>query len=169
DVLFISVPRDDMTPEERLEFKETVMDMWMLEGVVDEDKVILVERTNVGDEGRGISTQFFRDTLELSLGRIDPKDCVARSLAGDIDAGTDEMTTLVLSSDAGNNFGQYEVMTNLLMDEFLRVQYLNRAILMNREDEKSVFIYIPRSGQVDLEDEIRHYYDMYEKQVLIKA
>ena len=161
DIFFIVVPEG----REKDEFKQEIMELWMLIGVVGEDDVRILPRTDSG--------KYRSIDLCTMIGEedVDPINTGIRCLTGGLDydrlSKARKLLQIDISPQAKTTLDQYEIFVNLLLFKGSDgIRYTPEGL---EEDADGRYIYIRKAAPVELEDEVRKYHYMYIKQVLIKA
>ena len=159
DKFMISLPASVVTEEEKAEFKRKIMELWMLDGVVDPEDIILLDRRDYTNGDLFMLAQrSFENVKKTNTG--------LRVILGDVDYTDENILQINLSPEAKTNINQYEVFVNLVLtkdkEELLRI--------IDGLDNKSgnLYIYLPKVEAVDLEAEVKNYH-RYVREILVKA
>ncbi|MBD3426391.1 MAG: hypothetical protein GF409_04065 [Candidatus Omnitrophica bacterium] len=160
DSFMIMAPESIRTLEEKNLFRDRIIEMWMLEGVISKQDVIILDRK---EEGYSNSDLFER------VRQVEPEADVSnvgiRVISGKLGYENRQLLQLDLAPEATNNFNQYEVFVNLLLTgEPGKLTGLAGVKAL----EGKLYIYLPEARPVDFEKELRVYYEKY-RQVLIRA
>ncbi|MFC1570832.1 hypothetical protein ACFL4E_03515, partial [Candidatus Omnitrophota bacterium] len=160
DTFYIVVPEG----KDKEEFKKEIMELWMLDGVVSEDNVIILDRQLTGYRTSDL-------LINLKEPEANQSNTGFRSLTSGLEyddlAKSMDLLQVEVPSGASSTLDQYEVFVNLtLMRDEDGIRYKPSGL---RRIRGSQYIYTRKAHPVDLEDEVRRYYYMYVKQVLIKA
>ncbi|HPN72544.1 MAG TPA: hypothetical protein PKZ41_00945, partial [Candidatus Omnitrophota bacterium] len=168
DKFFVVVPKGISKPD----FKKYLMELWMLDGVVNDSKVVILDRK---EEGYSVSELF--GLLEGSSAKVLPPTAhntgfryLGRGdmLKYDTNAGEEGLLCLGLSADAVSSMSQYEVLYNLIAAAKSGSGDYSLEGLTNVGERHFVYGF-PRATFIDIEHEIKRYYELYREEVLIKA
>ena len=166
DKFFIVAPKGVVTHKEKEDFKIKIMALWMLDGVISDKDVIILDRTDKGYRTSGLYAVLSEHNGEATKANTGFR-CLNGHLEYDGAARASNLLQVDLAENAKNNINQYEVFVNLLIsreegDENYLAPNLTR-------DKRGFYVYLPDAEVVDLEYEIRKYYDKYVKEVMVKA
>ena len=153
-------------------FKSFLMKIWMLEGVVKDSDVVILDRK---DEGYALSELYgILEGSSMKNNVPTPSNTGFRYLGrGNMlkydDVARDKgLLQLDISENAVSNVAQYEVLYNMIANVSSGRGGYNIEGLMNVRG--GYFVYgLPRATSIDLESEIRRYYELYRREMLIKA
>ena len=167
DKFYIIAPYENMTDSDKNNFKKQLMDLWMLDEIVHENDIIILDRK----EG-GYKTSDIYDMVNGAYEKVGKQNTGFRVICGELDydknSAENKLLQLELPEGAEHNRDQYEIFINLLssrggdFDNF----YLPSAVSCKRSN---LYIFMPTTLPVDLDREIRSYYERYKEEVLIKA
>lgn len=167
DKFFIVAPRAGMSVCEKDRFRKRVMDIWMLHGVVSVSDVVILDRK----ENAYTASELYNEARKTYEG-VGVDNAGFRVLAGkleyDTSAAAKEMLMLELGEGASTNMNQYEVFVNLMVfgdesyDEY-KVDGLKQSVGGRH------YIYMPSAMPVNIETEMRSYYERYVREVMVRA
>ena len=160
DRFFIVLPEG----KEKKAFKKEIMDLWMLDGVVSDDNVVILNRELVGYKTSDL-------LLSLEEPEANRENTGFRTLTSGLEyddlAKSMDLLQVDVPLGARSTLDQYEVFVNLiLMRDEDGIRYKPSGL---QKLEGGRYLYIRKAHPVDLEDEVRRYYFIYVRQVLIKA
>jgi len=139
----------------------------MLEGVVSDEDVHILERTDgawqTSDLYFELSKEVGKDIDFLNSGFR----CLNGELEYDLRAQALNLLQVDISREASSTINQYEILLNLLVSRANNDEEY-RAINL-KHGKFGYYIYEPDIRPVNLEKEIRKYYERYLSQVIIKA
>ena len=167
DCFFIMAPEGVSTADERERFRDRVMDLWMLEGVVSRDNVVILDRREGGYTTSEIFTMLtdkFGRTVKISNTGL---RCAGGKLEYDAEAEAKQLLQVDISEKAACNLDQYKVLVNLLFTRNRQGQAFQADGL--ERVRGALYLYMPAARAVDLEREVRSYYDRYRGEVLVRA
>ena len=158
---------------EEEEFKKEIMKLWMLEGVVSEEDVEILPATEIGyttaDVFTLLSTGGAVGMVPFNFGIR----CLTEGLEYDDISGIMDVLQIDIDPSSTSTLNQYEILVNFLFARRdakekgqSRVDYIPMELEMG---PKGNYIFVRNASPIDLEKEVRLYYDIYRKQVLIKA
>ncbi|MDP8298582.1 MAG: Glu/Leu/Phe/Val dehydrogenase dimerization domain-containing protein [Candidatus Tantalella remota] len=167
DRFFIVAPEGVVTDGEKAEFKSKLMDIWMLDGVISDGSMTILDRKNdayTASELHSLLAREFPDGASYVNSGV---RCVTGDLEYDGEAGKAGLIQVNMDSSASSNINQYEVLVNLVYSredghEGFATEGLERV-------GKGLYVYLPAARPVDLEREIRSYYERCLREVLIRA
>ncbi|MDP8299153.1 MAG: hypothetical protein P9L88_04545 [Candidatus Tantalella remota] len=166
DRFFVVAPDGVTSREEKKEFKKELIELWMLEGVVGEDDIILLDR-----RGKAYTAS---ELFALHVAEAPGADrrnsgfrCISGELEYDEEAAVNELVQVNLHPEAKSNINQYQVFVNLVMTKGKRAGL--HSNLLTPMGMGRLYMFLPKANPVDLENEIRHYYDRFMKEILVKA
>jgi hypothetical protein len=94
--------------------------------------------------------------------------CLNGQLDYDQESGEMKLLQINIAEDAKSTVNQYEVLVNLLFSrEEKDMGYRVPGLSLIKEG--GLYMYLPMARPVDLEKEVRNYYDRYVSEVLVKA
>lgn len=160
DRFMVMAPENVVTDAEKEEFRNKLMEMWMLEGVIDIEDVVILDHK---EEGYTNGELF--GTIRAALPAADVKNTGFRCIAGELGYDNDEILQVNLAPEANNNINQYEVFVNLLLTGEPG-KIAGHAEL--KAERGKLYIYLPQARPIDFEEEVRNYYEKY-REVLIRA
>ncbi|MBD3379605.1 MAG: radical SAM protein, partial [Candidatus Omnitrophica bacterium] len=168
DKFFIAAPRNVVTESEKAAFRHKVIELWMLEGIVEEDDLVVLPAK---DEPYG--TSEILNALKASVGQkavVEPSNAAVRCLAGELryDKAAEEkgVVQLNIAQNASSTVYTYRVLVNLLIHKGSRKIYIEKGL---RSIISGLFVFCPQITKIHLEDEIRRYYDRFVKEIAVKA
>ena len=161
DIFFIVLPEG----RERDEFKRQIMELWMLNGVVNEEDVIILPPSDNGNySSADLCTMISEKDVAPSNTGI---RCLTTGLDYDGFSKAAKLLQVDISPEAKTTLDQYEIFVNLLLFKGSDgIGYMPEGLEEGRDGR---YVYIRKASPVDLEDEVRKYHYMYIRQVLIKA
>ncbi|MFH1552890.1 MAG: hypothetical protein ABID83_04550, partial [Candidatus Omnitrophota bacterium] len=166
DKFLVMAPKGIVTDEEKESFREKLMDMWMLEGVVDAEDVTIIDRRGVDHT----TSELFAKAGELYGASVTADNTGFRCMAGelDYDEEAEELALLqiTLAPGAVSNINQYEVLINLLLSD--DEAGLSGIPGLDKSGRGRLYIYLPKAEAIDFEKEIRNY-ERYIIDILVKA
>jgi len=171
DKFFIVAPEAGMDKEKKEEFRRKIMDLWMLDGVVDESDVVILDRK----KGPYKTIDLYGILSDRHKKQVDVSNTGFRCLNGELEyddwAASEDILQVELSKGSTSSLNQYEVFVNLLLTrEEGDLDYPEHVDGLTRIGEKGgLYTYLPRARAVDLEEEVRRYYDRCLRQALIRA
>jgi hypothetical protein len=179
DKFYIVAPEGVRTDEEKEDFKTRLMDLWMLDGdelneeVVSREDVVILDRKEAGYR----TSDIYHMLEEENKGEVDPVNTGIRCLTGELEydkpAADKGILQVNVAEDVSSNLNQYEVFVNLLLSrEKNDMRYSVSGLQkLNAEDAKhGLYLYgLPRAKKLDLETEIRKYYDRFLEEILVRA
>ncbi|MGB2650779.1 MAG: class II fructose-bisphosphate aldolase [Candidatus Omnitrophota bacterium] len=160
DRFMVMAPENVVTETEKAEFKERLIELWMLDGLVKGEDIVILDWK---EEGYTNSDLFGMTQSVASEANV--QNTGIRVISGDLGYSNKALLQVNLSSKAANNLNQYEVFVNLLLTgKPGRLTGLAKLDLT----EGRLFIYLPKARPIDFENEVRNYYEKY-REVLIRA
>ena len=167
DCFFITAPEGVSTEREKEAFKDRIMDLWMLEGVVERQNIFILERKEHGYDTTGIFSIMRREFALKAKASNTGIRCLTSGLEYDDRAAGARLIQVNISEGASCNLDQYKVLVNLLFarDSGLP-EYHAQGLVKVRA---GLFVFLPAARAVNLEEEIRSYYDRFRDEVMVKA
>jgi hypothetical protein len=167
DEFYVVAPHEFMTDASKSVFKKKLMDLWMLEGIVSEENVIILDRKKrpyKTSEIYAMVTEWHEKAGTANTGfRI-----ICGELEYDEDSARRNILQLEIDRNAAHNLDQYQMFINLMsMKGMDNPESFYPDIL--RKQRAQLYTFTPTACPVDLEDEIRRYYERYKEEILIKA
>jgi len=169
DKFFIVAPEGTSTKEEINTFKRGVMDLWMLEGVVSEDDIIILPRKKEGYT----TSDLYKLLADHAKDGIEPASSntgfmsLSGNLRYDDSAAEKDLLQLNIAPEAKSNINQYTVFVNLVLSrEENEISYRIEGL---EEIKSGLYIYLPEARAIDLEREVRNYYYRHLREILVKA
>ncbi|MGB2600640.1 MAG: hypothetical protein WBD12_01345, partial [Candidatus Omnitrophota bacterium] len=160
DRFMVMAPANVVTDAEKNEFKKKLIDLWMLEGVVKEEDIVILDRR----DGGYTNSELF-DLVKSAAPQADTTNAGFRVIAGELGYENKQLLQVDLAEKATSNFNQYEVFVNLLLTgKSGNLVGLAKIKLV----EGRLFIYLPQARPIDFENEVRNYYEKC-REVLIRA
>jgi len=162
DKFFIVAPEEDMTDQEKEDFKTRIMDLWMLDGgVVSGEDVVILDRVDEGYRTSGLYLMA-EDRYEGATKTNTGFRCLTDGLEYDEIAGDLGILQLEMAPGAHSSISQYEIFVNLLISREYNTPGLQK-------DKEGYYTYLPEARAINLENEIKKYYDRFLKEILVKA
>ncbi|MBD3296311.1 MAG: hypothetical protein GF392_02970 [Candidatus Omnitrophica bacterium] len=161
DRIFVMAPSGTVTGSQKAVFKRELTRAWMLNGVVDPENVVILDRR----EGGYTNTDIFH-LLRSGEEEATKKNTGIRTLRGELGYEDGTLLQIDMVPGARNNINQYEILVNLLVSD--EGEGLSGIPGLNKGEKGRLFVYIPQASPVDLEAEIRNY-QQYIREVLVKA
>ncbi|MFH1846292.1 MAG: PEP/pyruvate-binding domain-containing protein [Candidatus Omnitrophota bacterium] len=163
DKIFVMAPERVVSDEDKAIFKQTLIKLWMLEGVLNDTDVHVIDRHD-----GGYSTSEIYGRVFLSSGEVANKGNTGfNCIAGELEYDKEDFLQINLGQGAKNNINQYEVFVNLLISKDKDwINGLNKGTLVSING--SLYLYLSGVEAIDLEAEIRNY-ERYVLEVLVKA
>jgi MoaA/NifB/PqqE/SkfB family radical SAM enzyme/uncharacterized protein with ATP-grasp and redox domains len=165
DRFFITAPEEVITEAGKDEFRRHVMDLWMLNGVVPEEDVVILDHAESGYSAYEIFSAVKEQVPDSTVSNTGIR-VIDGDLAYDDAAEENALLQVQMKEGASNTIDQYSVFVNLLVAGGKRWAYAFPGL---EEGRGRLFIYIPRAQCIDLEKEIRSYHELYVKSVLVDA
>ncbi|MDD4957466.1 MAG: PEP/pyruvate-binding domain-containing protein [Candidatus Omnitrophica bacterium] len=168
DKFFVVAPKGSDVED----FKSEIMEMWMLDGVVDRKDVVILEERSGGYKTSDLYAMLQANAVPDV--QVSPENTGFRCLGGyldyDIIAKGLGLLQVDISPKAFSTLNQYEVLVNLILayETGDVTEYLTTLPELEQREYKH-YIYVRDAKPVDLEQEIRRYYELYRREVLIKA
>ena len=164
DRFFVMAPENVKTDEEKEEFKDKIVALWMLEDVVDRDAIVILERKEDGYTSTELLGRLKNTSPEAKV-----HNSGIRCISGDIKYDNGDVLQVKLDARSKNSLNQYEIFVKLLVSSPEERAMLESGIDgLTRQGSGNLYIYLPQAEPVDLEKEVRKY-QRYAIQVLIKA
>ena len=159
DRIMITLPESVKTDEEKLEFKNMIMSLWMLDGVLAREDIVLIERKDYDNAELFVLAQrSFKNVRRDNTG--------IRVVLGELEYSDTNILQVNLSPEAKTNINQYEVFVNLVLSKD-KNDLIGIIDGLNNETGK-LFIYLPKVEAYDLEAEVKNYY-RYIQEILVRA
>ncbi|MFC1548862.1 class II fructose-bisphosphate aldolase, partial [Candidatus Omnitrophota bacterium] len=160
DRFMIMAPKDAVTEAEKAEFKKRLIELWMLDGLVNEEDIAILDWKEEGYT----NSDLFRMTQTV-VPAASVQNTGIRVISGDLVYDNKAVLQVNLDPTATSNLNQYEVFVNLLLTG--KPGILNGMAELRSEGGK-LYIYLPKARPIDFENEVRNYYEKY-REVLIRA
>jgi phosphoenolpyruvate-protein kinase (PTS system EI component)/phosphotransferase system HPr-like phosphotransfer protein/glycerophosphoryl diester phosphodiesterase len=168
DIFFITAPEKGMGDAEKEKFRKAVMEMWMLDGIVPDENVVILDRGKAVKSTSGL----YAEAVER-FGDMSPAGTGFRSLTGGLDydaeSGILGLLQLDVRSGASSNYEQYEALIALMLNRDVPLAELSVESGSIRHLRRGLYVFLPEASPVDLEERIRKYYELYTEHILIRA
>ncbi len=166
DKFMVMAPAGVATGSEKEAFKKALIDMWMLDGVVNPEDIVILDRKE-----KGYSTSELFGMVNSANDKALSANTGFRTMAGSLNydeaAAAIGILQIDLSPEASSNINQYEVLMNLIVSGD-KAAILKLIPGLTDSGRGMLFVYLPRAKAVDLEEEVRNY-DRYVTEVLVRA
>lgn len=188
DILFIVAPEDwrreaedkwgpevgerdryveEYVDERMAKFKKELMKIWMLDGVIAEDDILVLPRIEPGYKTMDIYGMLKNQYGAVINSRNTGVRCITGGLEYDDISSKMELLQINLHYMAASTVSQYEVFVNLLTSRSYDEKGYSFPGLVR--EKGALFNYLLEDVPRVFLDELRKYYDLYRKEFAIKA
>ena len=164
DKFFVVAPEKVGTEDQIRVFKEELMKLWLLDGLLDLDDIIVMPR-----KASEYSTwELFSELKNRFKSEVDVHNTGFIDLSGKLKydkyASGDRLLQLTLYEKSSTNLYQYEALLSLLITD-ITFAVPGRLV----KESARQYLFAPVMKPINLEREIRRYYDRYAREILTKA
>jgi len=170
DKFFVVAPEEGMTEDQMRSFKKILAKLWMLENIVIDDNIVILPRKEKG--GSYATSELFTILSERTGGRAKKDNTGFRCMIARKDESEEqlryddsEILQIELSYGSRSNVHQYEFFVTQLISKAWKEWRRDNSL-----EELAPLIFMPETIlPVDLEEEIRKYYDRITREILVRA